>query len=101
VCILCYTLTGEERWSDGVLTPQSRAGDRARRRQLLKSILGVYGLDYTDDPGRVVSMVRDRKGNVQLVRGLDETWAAVGRLIGRPPDPLDPVFLARLDEDGT
>jgi hypothetical protein len=101
VCILCYTLTGEEHWSDGALASQSRAGDRARRRHLLKFILGTYGLDYSDDPGGVTSLVRDRKGNVQLVRGLGETWAAAARLAGRPLDPLDPALLARLDADAT
>ena len=101
MCILCYTLTGEERWSDGALASPSRAADRARRRHLLKSILGTYGLDYSDDPGGVTSLVRDRKGSVQLVRGLDETWTAAARLIGRPLDPLDPALLARLNEDAT
>jgi hypothetical protein len=98
VCILCYTLTGEAHWSDDRLGSQSRATDRARRRRLLKSALGTYGLDYSDDPGGVTSLVRDRKGNVRVVRGLHETWAAATQLAGRPLDPLDPAFLARLDE---
>jgi len=100
VCVLCYTLTGEERWSDGALGSQSRASDRARRRHLLGTILGTYGLDYSDDPGGVTSLVRDRKGNVHLVRGLEETWTAAGRLIGRPLDPLDPALLHRLGQGG-
>ena len=98
MCILCYALRGEEHWSDGRPASQARTSDLARRRQLLKTILGIYGLQYSDDPGGVTSLVRDGKGNVKLVRGLGETWAAAAGLAGRPLDPLDEALLQRLDE---
>jgi hypothetical protein len=97
MCILCYTLTGEEHWSDARVGAESSAGVRARRRVLLAQIMAAHGLDYSDDTTGVTSLLSDRKGNVKVARGLGEIWAAGEQLAKRPLDPLEPALLARLN----
>jgi hypothetical protein len=63
---------------------------------MLTRIFAGYGLDYTDDPSGVTSLVSDRKGGVEVAGGLGEAWAAGEQLLGRPLDPLDPPLLERL-----
>lgn len=99
MCILCYGLTGEEHWSDARIGPEAHASVRARRRALLTRIMAAHGLDYRDDPTGVTSLVSDRKGNVQVARGLGEAWAAAEQLAKRPLDPLEPGLLARLEQE--
>jgi hypothetical protein len=96
VCILCYGLTGEEHWTDARVGPEPHASVRARRRAVLARIMAAYGLDYRDDPTGVTALISDRKGNVQVARGLGEVWAAGEQLAGRPLDPLEPALLERL-----
>jgi hypothetical protein len=100
VCILCYGLTGEEHWSDVPMGTEASTSIRARRRALLTQIMAVYGLDYSDDPTGVTSLVADRKGKVQVARSLGEVWAAAEQLTKRPLDPLEPDVLARLSPEG-
>lgn len=100
MCILCYGLTGEEHWTDARAGSESAASARARRRHLLVTILRAHGLDYDDDPSGVTSIVSDRKGNVKVVRGLGELWAAAEEVGHRRLDPLDPALLRRLEEEG-
>jgi hypothetical protein len=63
---------------------------------MLTRIFAGYGLDYSDDPTGVTSLVSDRKGGIEVAGGLGEAWAAGERLLGRPLDPLDPPSLERL-----
>jgi hypothetical protein len=58
--------------------------------------MAAHGLEYSDDPTGITSLISDRKGNVQVGRSLGEVWAAGERLVGRPLDPLDPGLLERL-----
>ena len=97
MCILCYGLTGEEHWSDTRVGAESATSVRARRRALLTRIMAAHGLHYSDDPTGVTSLVSDRKGNVQVARGLGEIWAAGERVSKRPLDPLQPALLRQLD----
>lgn len=96
MCILCYSLTGEEHWTDACPGAEPGASVRARRRRLLKAILTAHGLEYRDGPSGVAALISDRKGSTRVVRGLDEVWSAAEELAGRPVDPLDPALLARL-----
>jgi hypothetical protein len=98
MCILCYTLVGEEHWTDAPVGGRPPASVRAHRRTVLKTILGAHGLDYGDDPTGVTAVMSDRKGGTAVVRGLAETWAAAEDLAHRPLDPLDPALLRRLEE---
>lgn len=99
MCILCYGLTGEEHWSDARVGSERAASVRARRRALLTRVMAAHGLDYSDDPTGVTSLVSDRKGNVQLARSLGEVWAAAEVLAKHPLDPLEPELLRRLDTE--
>jgi hypothetical protein len=65
---------------------------------MLKQILAVYGLDYSDDPSGVTSLVSDRKGNVAVARSLGEVWAAAEQLAGWPLDPLELDLLRLVSE---
>jgi hypothetical protein len=96
VCVLCYGLAGEEHWTDARVGPMPVAALKARRRRILSRVLGAHGLDYSDDPTGLTSLISDRKGNVTVARSLGEVWAAAELVAGRPLDPLDPALLDRL-----
>jgi len=98
MCMLCYSLVGEEHWTDVPVGGQAPTRARAQRCKLLSAILGAHGLDYSDDPSGVTAMMSDRKGSVTVVRGLAEVWVAAEELAHRPLDPLDPALLGRLAE---
>jgi hypothetical protein len=99
MCILCYGLTGDEHWSDARVGTEPLPRLRARRRALLTRVMAAHGLDYSDDPTGVTSLVSDRKGNVLLARSLGEVWAAAEELAKHPLDPLEPRLLKRLGRD--
>lgn len=99
MCILCYGLTGEEHWSDARVGTEPPPGIRARRRALLTHVMAAHGLEYSDDPTGVTSLLSDRKGSVEVARSLGEVWAAAETLAKRPLDPLEPALLARLTDE--
>ena len=96
MCILCYGLTGEEHWTDTRVGAEATASLRARRRALLTKVMAAQGLDYSDDPTGVTSLVSNRKGRVEVARSLGEVWAAAEKLAKHPLDPLEPTLLERL-----
>jgi hypothetical protein len=96
VCILCYGLVGDEHWTDIHVGPERAASVRARRRRMMTQVLAAQGLDYSEAPSGVTSLIGDRKGNVAIAGNLGEVWAVCERLAGRPLDPLDPGLLRRL-----
>ena len=98
MCLLCYSLIGEEHWTDVPVGGQEPTRARAQRQKILAAICAAHGLDYKDDPTGVTAMMSDRKGSVTVVRGLAEVWVAAEDLAHRPLDPLDPALLQRLDE---
>jgi hypothetical protein len=100
VCVLCYGLAGEEHWTDARIGPEPPAALRARRRRILSPVLGAAGLDYSDDPTGLTSLISDRKGSVAVARSLGEVWAAAEQVSGRRLDPLDPALLDRLSSAG-
>jgi hypothetical protein len=100
MCVLCYSLVGEEHWTDARVGPEPAAALKARRRQILTRVLGAAGLDYSDDPTGLTALVSNRKGNVAVARSLGEVWAAAEQVGGRRLDPLDPALLDRLAGSG-
>lgn len=96
MCILCYGLAGEEHWTDIPVGPEPPASVRARRRRILTQIMAAQGLDYSDDPTGVTSLIGDRKGKVAIARNLGEMWTVSEQLAGHPLDPLDAGLLQRL-----
>jgi hypothetical protein len=59
----------------------------------LDKVLRPYGLTAHDGgvvPGIQLSTL---SGNQSIVPDLSAVWAEAERLLGRPIDPLDPVFL--------
>ncbi len=101
MCILCYGLTGEEHWSDAPVGTEASASVRARRRALMSRVMALQGLDYSDDPTGVTSLISDRKGKVLLARSLGEVWAASEQLLKRPLDPLAPALIERLTSEAS
>jgi hypothetical protein len=99
MCVLCYGLTGEEHWSDARVGAEGITSLRARRRALLTRVMAANGLDYSDDPTGVTSRVSDRKGQIKVVRGLGETWAAAQELATHPLDPMDRRLLKSLESE--
>jgi hypothetical protein len=66
---------------------------RFHRAGLLDKVLRPYGLTAHDGgvvPGIQLSTL---SGNQSIVPDLSAVWAEAERLLGRPIDPLDPVFL--------
>jgi len=114
VCVLCNQLWIEDHWSeaaavgseaaDGVVALEvhvSRRGrrlnDRAERARLVGLVLSAHALTLQDWEGSSY-ILRDAKGNAEVVHDLAAVWEAAERMAGRPLDPLDPAFLARLSE---
>ena len=105
MCALCGVLGGAEHWADahdrpGAFTrntgPIERRRERARRVVLANRILRHVGLSLSDWQGTSF-LLSTRTGKTELVDNLAHLWGAAARLLGRPIDPLDPDFLARLD----
>jgi hypothetical protein len=96
MCVLCYALIGDEHWTDAPIGDEPAASLKARRRQILARVLDAAGLDYSDDPTGLTSLVSNRKGSVAVARSLGEVWAAAEQVGGHRLDPLDPSLLDRL-----
>jgi len=99
VCLLCHQLVGEGDWTDAGLVTGQRASERHRRRDVIATVLGCYGLDYRHGFTGGPALVSNRKGAVKVVAGLSEVWDASEELAGRPLDPLEPALLERLADD--
>lgn len=105
MCALCGVLGGSEHWADaharpGTFTrntgPLERRRERARRVSHANRILGPFGLGLSDWQGSAF-LLATRTGKTEIVDNLTHLWAAAEKLLGRPLDPLDPVFLERLE----
>jgi hypothetical protein len=107
MCALCGLVGGDEHWADavardGVYTrntdPARRRRERANRVSVAKRALKPYGLRLSDWQGTSF-VLTTLTGKSEIVGDLGHLWAAAERLSGRPCDPLDPDYLARLDAD--
>ncbi len=108
MCALCGVLGGSEHWADahdrpGAFTrntgPVERRRERARRVARANDLLGPLGLTLGDWQGSAY-LLSTRTGKTEIVDTLAHLWASAERLLGRPVDPLDPVWLGRLEARG-
>ena len=97
MCLLCHALAGEEDWTQVRGDADARAAAGHRRRRVVGTVLGCYGLEFRDWGRGAPGVVANRKGAARVANGLTGVWAAAEQLAGRPLDPLDPALLARLE----
>ncbi len=94
MCNACGNPAVPGHWTEaGAATPSDRLRARFHRAGLLDKVLRPYGLTAYDGgvvPGIQLSTL---SGNQSIVPDLSAVWAEAERLLGRPIDPLDPVFL--------
>ena len=94
MCNACGNPAVPGHWTEaGADTPGDRLRARFLRAGLLDKVLRPYGL--TAHVGGVVPGIQlsTLSGNQSIVPDLSAVWAEAERLLGRPIDPLDPVFL--------
>ena len=72
--------------------------ERARRLALLNHVLAAYGCTADDWAGAQYMVHRRSGGATEMATDLPRLWTAVEALIGRAPDPLDPVLVAQLEK---
>ncbi len=108
MCALCGVLGGPEHWTDaavrpGVFTrnidPLQRRRERFHRVACASRVLKLYGLTLSDWQSASF-LLSTSTGKTELVDNLGHLWAAAEKLLGRPCDPLDPVFLDRMEAAG-
>lgn len=113
MCVLCSGFVVQEHWTDarkhrqedramvtvGGADGRDRRRERWMRMRMANAILQVYGLKLEDWHGSKY-ILRDVKGAAEMVQDWGELWPAVQKLSGKPADPLDADFLARLNAAG-
>lgn len=98
MCSACGFPAAPGHWTEtGNASPTDRLRARFRRVQVLKSVLGEFGLTAHDDGLVPDIQIATLSGNVTMARDLDEIWRTAERLLGRAVDPLDPRFLGQDD----
>ena len=108
MCALCGVLGGSEHWTDaaarpGVFTRNTDGLERRRERMArvacASRVLRPFGLTLSD--WQATSFVLSTAtGKTEMVDNLTHLWSAAEKLLGKPCDPLDPAFLARLESGG-
>ena len=107
MCILCgQDFVAQVHWTDRHVEDRARTSgsgseqgeyqrdrrrDRAHRVVLTNEVLRHYGLRVEDWSGSKY-VLRDRKGNTELIQHLGALWPAAAKLAGRTLDPLDPAL---------
>ncbi len=100
MCLLCHALAGPQDWTRAPGGADARTAAHHRRRRVLRTVLGCYGLALREGGPGAPAVLADRKGSARVVGTLPELWPAAAQLAGRPLDPLDPELLARLAAAG-
>lgn len=104
MCGLCGILGAQNHWTDaiardGVYTrnhsPQLRRQERAQRIRVANQALRVFGLSLEDWQSNAY-ILRTLTGKSEVFDSLNHLWPTAEKLIGRPCDPLDESFLARM-----
>lgn len=104
MCALCGILGGDDHWSDavpraGVYTrrdgPQARRAEAARRAKVLNALLRPMGLKFRDWQGEYI--LETFTGKSEVLNAIAHVWDEGGQLSGRDLDPLDPLWLARIE----
>lgn len=116
MCVLCSQFLVDDHWSEavagappdeasgGLVRLETHAGSRGRRllaraerARLVGRVLAAHAITLQDWEGSSY-ILRDPKGNAEVVHDLAAVWAAAERMAGGALDPLDPAFLAALRE---
>jgi hypothetical protein len=106
MCGLCGVFGNEAHWTDSAGNDAvfgggariTRRQERRYRVDLANRILRHYGLTLADWDGRSF-VLRSLTGQARLVDHIAAVWPVAARLAPRPPDPLDPALLDRLERE--
>lgn len=77
---------------------RNRQRTRLQRAKLSNKILQYYRLKLEDWNGSKF-VLRDLKGNQEIVHDLGALWGIAEKMLGRPVNPLDPYLLRQLQEE--
>jgi hypothetical protein len=99
MCASCGYPSRPGHWTEaGAADAHERLRARFRRAEVLKRVLGAYGLT-AHDGGQVPGVqVGTLSGGQTIALDLAEVWTVAERLAGRPVDPLDPRFTGAINE---
>ncbi|MEX2416274.1 MAG: hypothetical protein WD424_09015 [Paenibacillaceae bacterium] len=103
MCVLCGEFVNRIHWTDlnrsqsgeNIVVGESqkqRQQDRYRKTYLANQILTFYGLKLEDWIGSKF-ILRDLKGNTEVVQDIGQLWPAAEKLSKRKLDPLDPALM--------
>lgn len=101
MCSLCGTLSAAAHWSEGggdraqVGARREVLRERLRRVKLLNQVLRPIKL-RVDEWQETAYILRSPTGATVLCSDLAAVFAEVGRMHGKPLDPLDPALLEQL-----
>ncbi len=106
MCGLCGAFGTEAHWTDsagndavfGAGARITRREERRYRVEIANKVLRPYGLTVADWNGQSF-VVRSLTGQAHLVDHIAAVWPVAARLARRPPDPLDPALLDRLERE--
>ncbi|MGD9481076.1 hypothetical protein [Shinella sp. G-2] len=105
MCSLCGVIGGNEHWTDAAARPGvftrnverlDRRRERARRVAAANRVLAAFGMSLSDWQGSAF-VLATRTGKSEMIEDLGHLWPAAERLSGRPCDPLDATFIARME----
>ena len=108
MCSLCGVIGGNEHWTDAAARPGvftrnveriDRRRERARRVAAANRALAAFGMSLSDWQGSAF-VLATRTGKSEMIEDLGHLWPAAERLSGRPCDPLDAAFIARMEAAG-
>ncbi|WP_019416135.1 hypothetical protein [Paenisporosarcina sp. TG20] len=108
MCILCGEFVMQIHWTDKTSTDETEilVGDlqrtrmrtRLHRAKLCNKILSYYRLKLEDWHGSKF-VLRDLKGNQEIVHDLGALWGTAEKMLGGPINPLDPNLLQQIQEE--
>ncbi len=98
MCGLCGIVGNAPHWTDGLARPDAptRRQERQARVRALNRVLAPFGLTASDWQAHAY-VIATRTGRQEIVDNTAHLWQAAERLRGRACDPLDLMFLARLE----
>jgi hypothetical protein len=101
MCGLCGIFGVADHWTDGAgldadRGSASRRADRQHRVRIANAVLGLFGLRLSEWMSRLT--LTSRTGRTEIVDHLGAVWPAAERVAGRALDPLDPAFIARVEQ---
>jgi hypothetical protein len=100
MCTLCGAFGGEEHWStraEGLASGQTRRAGRLARVRTANAVLGAFAMRLDDWQGTAF-VLSGATGRREILDTLPQVWEAVGRMLGRKIDPLEPALIARIAE---